>query len=148
MAAGMAAPPPVVKDVAGVNGWARTGTAISRPVWATGQGSGPNLPFPRRKRDLCESRGTINVVVVLGQTPLCAQPRSVPGPRDAAATNEAPRRNQTRRRPVTFPPKSLIPAAFAATWPIGTIRSDWNSMRLTSLADYAVVMMAAAARHP
>jgi Rrf2 family protein len=33
---------------------------------------------------------------------------------------------------------------------IGTNRSYWtsNDMRLTSLADYAVVMMAAAARHP
>jgi Rrf2 family protein len=32
--------------------------------------------------------------------------------------------------------------------PIGTNQSYWEEMRLTSLADYAVVMMAAAARHP
>jgi Rrf2 family protein len=32
--------------------------------------------------------------------------------------------------------------------PIGSIQSDLELMRLTSLADYAVVMLAAAARHP
>ena len=32
--------------------------------------------------------------------------------------------------------------------PILLNHSDWNPMRLTSLADYAVVMMSAAARHP
>jgi FeS assembly SUF system regulator len=45
----------------------------------------------------------------------------------------------------------LTPALPATTWQFGSnrseLRTDRNKMRLSSLADYAVVMMAASARH-
>jgi FeS assembly SUF system regulator len=43
--------------------------------------------------------------------------------------------------------RALIPRRFRSTWQSDRF-SLINAMRLTSLADYAVVMMAAAARHP